>query len=267
MLIIDKNLPNHKKIIKLAELLNWTRRYAIGFMVDFWAWTRQELQSADISKFSEADLILMFDLPEDTKLTDAMLKAGLLDDKPLRVHDWQDYKPQMRVSSKRIKFEIDFASQIKEIKAKFGSSVYLADQYIGMLAKQNKSCHISESRIFGELQRLALMYSACSETIFKSSMSELISRGIGNLNYLKKIILARQSGNTYEQIKEDTNKKIEHFKRLENERLSIEEAQIKKQVNEKLYKKAAPINPLNSMLNSMLDTNKMPDSVKGKPVY
>lgn len=89
-------MPRHRKTLKLASRLGYSRRETIGLMWDLWAWG---MDNADIDGklqgLDAADIAVAMDFPREKGewLVSALMDAGYMEQENgiYIFHDWRDY--------------------------------------------------------------------------------------------------------------------------------------------------------------------------------
>ena len=99
-------IQNHPKLLDLMNRLSWKKREAIGLLHLLWWWCLAYCPDGNLTRHPKEHLTLALELGpiEGTKVINALIQSGWLDEKPyFRVHDWWNYVGQYL----RIKFKND----------------------------------------------------------------------------------------------------------------------------------------------------------------
>lgn len=85
---VDRDLPTHPKILRLAQAAGWSRHEAIGRLVEFWAWVARYAPYGTFTE-AEAGAARSLGLPVDDLIASAFIERANSDS--WRVRNWYDF--------------------------------------------------------------------------------------------------------------------------------------------------------------------------------
>lgn len=93
---LHQEMARHKKTLALARLLKVERRYAVGLMIDLWAWGLDNADAdGNLNGLTAEDIAMALDWPlkKAGTLMEALQTAGWVEnhDSTYKLHDWSDY--------------------------------------------------------------------------------------------------------------------------------------------------------------------------------
>lgn len=98
---LHQSLMNHKKIIRLKNLLKIEAPHAMGLVCNLWLWAVDNASDGDLSEFSAEELSEVCGYKKDPIVfLKAMVDAGFIDKKGKRkqIHDWSEYTGRLMES-------------------------------------------------------------------------------------------------------------------------------------------------------------------------
>ncbi len=98
---LHQSLMNHKKIIRLKNLLKIEAPHAMGLVCNLWLWAVDNASDGDLSEFSAEELSEVCGYKKDPQVfLKAMVDAGFIDKKGKRkqIHDWSEYTGRLMES-------------------------------------------------------------------------------------------------------------------------------------------------------------------------
>lgn len=101
-LFVSEDLPNHPKLLRLANELKVWPSTATGLLVCLWSWTMRYREDGDLSDLADPELVLAAGCPKyltrgnSRKFINILVKCRWLDrsedGSKLQVHDWQEHQ-------------------------------------------------------------------------------------------------------------------------------------------------------------------------------
>jgi len=92
---------NHRKTVRLRKAIG---NDALWLPVRLWAYAAEHQPDGDFSRYEPEELAAVLGYEGDaSSMLQALLKAGFLDSKPLRIHAWQEHNSYHQVFSERAK--------------------------------------------------------------------------------------------------------------------------------------------------------------------
>lgn len=95
--LIDTRAAWHWKLRHLGKRL----RNPLGgyYAIKLWSWAFDQAKDGDLTRFTPKDIALAVDWPgRPTRLIKALVEVRLLDEAPLRIHDWDEHNGSQRRS-------------------------------------------------------------------------------------------------------------------------------------------------------------------------
>src|SRR3990167_1842948 len=87
---VDEGFPEHPKTLRLCATLD--NELAWAYLVRLWRWAMRYAKDGDLSKYEPAELEMAVGWHgEQGKFHSAAVKAGFIDEAPLRIHDWMEH--------------------------------------------------------------------------------------------------------------------------------------------------------------------------------
>ena len=87
-----QELSNHRKIIRLKNLLKIPKTEAIGTVMMLWWWSVDNAPSGDLSNITAEELAEIVDYRgrKSQQVMDALIESGFIDG-DMKIHDWHEY--------------------------------------------------------------------------------------------------------------------------------------------------------------------------------
>ena len=89
---IQNGLVTNKKTARLAGQMKWTKLQAVGFLVSFWIWAVENCEDGQLKDITDNEIAFAVGLESAEGILRALRVSGLVDNTPLRIHDWPEYQ-------------------------------------------------------------------------------------------------------------------------------------------------------------------------------
>lgn len=98
---LHQNLPTHRKILCLKNILNICVAQAVGHMSMLWLWALDNARDGDLSPFPNKDIAAICGWNKKAdKFVNALIESGFVDEN-MMIHDWGDYTVKYVESKER----------------------------------------------------------------------------------------------------------------------------------------------------------------------
>ncbi len=136
---LHQSLMNHKKIIRLKNVLKVEAPHAMGLVCNLWLWAVDNAPDGDLTEFSAEELSEVCGYKKDpNQFLKAMVDVGFIDKKGKKkqIHDWSEYTGRL-MESREIRKEqarVRQAKRRERLKANKATEESCAD------VTQNNAC-------------------------------------------------------------------------------------------------------------------------------
>lgn len=89
---IQNGLVSNKKTARLAREMKWDKLRTVGFLVSFWVWAIENCEDGLLRDITDTEIAFGVGVENMDGILSALKASGLVDDSPLRIHDWCEHQ-------------------------------------------------------------------------------------------------------------------------------------------------------------------------------
>jgi len=89
---IQNGLVSNKKTARLAREMKWSKLEAVGFLVSFWVWAIENCEDGQLKDITDTEIAFGVGVDKVDGIVTALISSGLVDESPLRIHDWTEHQ-------------------------------------------------------------------------------------------------------------------------------------------------------------------------------
>lgn len=89
---IQNGLVTNKKTARLAREMKWSKLQTVGFLVSFWVWAVENCEDGLLKDTSDTEIAFGVGVENMDGIKNALVSSGLVDENPLRIHDWVEHQ-------------------------------------------------------------------------------------------------------------------------------------------------------------------------------